>query len=132
MYSGVTMRFAEAALAGRQLTVYGDGRQARDFVHVDDVVAATILAAERNGAKGGTFNVGTGSGTTILRLARLFLASARNRKTGIVHVEPKPGDIRQSWASIDKAKSILRYKPRVELEMGLESFLSWYSSVYHR
>lgn len=131
MYSGVMTRFAAAALGGKPLIVYGDGNQTRDFVHVDDVVAATVAAGEAQKTGGEIFNVGTGHKTSILELARLFLSLAPVRRREIIHAEPRLGDIRRSWADVRKAKAILGYESSVKLRSGLESFLLWYSSEYH-
>lgn len=130
-YSGVMMRFAENSLKGKPLTIFGDGKQSRDFVHVDDVVQASVLAAKNKEARGKIFNVGTGRPTTVLELSSLFMAQASSRSRGVVHSDAIVGDIRQSWASIARAKASLGYRPKVRLESGLQSFIRWYANEYH-
>lgn len=76
-YGMVVPRFVEQALAGKPLTVYGDGRQSRCFCDVSDVVAAVIALAETPGAIGGVFNVGSTDEVTVLELARRVLAVVR-------------------------------------------------------
>ena len=129
-YSGVIMRFADNVFNKRPLTVYGDGGQSRDFVNVQDVIEATMLAAESKGAGGEAFNVGTGASTTVLELARTFLRFTVSNERGIIHLDKRKGDIRKSWADVGKARRILGYRPKVALDRGLKSFLSWYSSEY--
>lgn len=129
-YSGVMMQFADAVVRSRPMVIFGDGSQCRDFVNVDDVVTATMLAAEKEGTTGEAFNVGTGTKTTILQLANAFLSMTSTKKTKVVFADPRAGDIKQSWANIGRAKRILGYRPRVRLEEGLKSFMSWYVSEH--
>ena len=124
-YSGVIALFAHAVLARRAPTIFGDGAQSRDFVFVGDVVRANLLAMERSLEMGTVVNVGTGRSVTInelyTRLARLagFAEDARRAPA-------RAGDVPHSLASIERARELLGFEPRIELDEGLEQTLAWY------
>ena len=120
-YNGVISAFVEQARTGGPITVHGDGRQTRDFVHVDDVVRANLLAATTDRV-GEAYNVGTGERTTIVTLAET-IAELIDPKTPITHVEPRVGDVRHSQADISKSRAHLGFDPSVSLRDGLVSFL---------
>jgi UDP-glucose 4-epimerase len=124
-YSGVIAIFAAALSAGRTPTIFGDGKQTRDFTFVSDVVNACQLAAERRGVSGEVFNIGTGRGTSLLELVE-----ALNRQLGTSvtprHAEARAGDIRHSRADIGKASRLLGYQPTVSFEDGLARTVAWY------
>jgi len=114
-YAAVIPRFVKKASEGKPLVIFGDGKQTRDFVFVSDVVRANILAAESDAT--GVFNVGQGRAATIEELARLIIR-VMNRDVGIIHQEPRVGDIRHSLADITKAR-VFGYQPQYDLEEGL-------------
>ncbi|USZ67379.1 NAD-dependent epimerase/dehydratase family protein [Halorussus salilacus] len=120
-YSGVVSIFQEQARNGGPLTVEGDGTQTRDFVHVNDVVRANLLAAttERVGT---AYNVGTGTETTIRELAETIRDMAQTDAT-IVHRDSREGDIERSCADVSKAHEELDYEPTVSLREGLASLV---------
>jgi UDP-glucose 4-epimerase len=117
-YSGVISIFVDRALAGRELTIFGDGKANRDFVYVGDVVLANVLAATTEGVSGEVFNVARGSTTTMDELARL-VGRVVGGKLDVKHADPRAGDIVESWADVRKAKSRLGFEARVTVEAGL-------------
>lgn len=124
-YANVMPIFAERLLSGRPLTIYGDGEQTRDFVSVDDVVRANLLAAGKVLPKGEVFNIGTGVKTTVNALAGAIQKVAGT--TVPCHYEaPRQGEVRDSVADISRAREILGFEPRTDLEQGVHAFLSWY------
>ena len=116
-YSGVISAFISKANAGEPLRVDGDGKQTRDFVHVDDVVRANLLAAETS-AVGEAFNVASGERVSIRELADT-IRELTGASVPIVHAEPRPGDVRHSVADLTKSIEVLGYEPRVGLVDGL-------------
>lgn len=118
-YSGVIDIFLKQARHGEELTVHGDGEQTRDFVHVDDVVAANCLAAV-NGTPGETYNIGTGESISIKTLAQLIVDTFES-DSRITHVAARDGDIERSRPSIQKARDELEFEPNRSLESELES-----------
>jgi UDP-glucose 4-epimerase len=121
-YSGVISIFADRAMARREVTIFGDGQQSRDFVFVDDVVQANILAATVDAASGRTFNIGRGEQTTLNALLGT-LAKIVGGEISAKHEPSRAGDIRDSFADISRARNDLGYEPAVSVETGLRRLL---------
>jgi UDP-glucose 4-epimerase len=126
-YSGVIDAFLTRAREGRDLPVHGDGTQTRDFVHVSDVVRANLLAAITD-ETGGAYNVGTGRSVTINRLAETIV-DVTESTSAIVHTDPREGDIDESEADIERARTDLGYRPQVSLREGLNRLVREESQV---
>ncbi len=125
-YTGVLAIFASRLLNGNAPLLFEDGRQRRDFVHVEDVANAFLLALERPGAKGGVFNIGSGEERTILDIADTF-AAAMNRsdlQPDILN-KARKGDIRHCFADITKARGDLGFEPRRDFAEGLAELAGW-------
>lgn len=120
-YSGVISIFRDQAHANDPITVEGDGNQTRDFVHVDDIVQANLLAATTD-ATGEAFNIGTGTTITIRELAET-IRDVTSADSDIVHVDPREGDITHSQAAITNAREILGFEPTYLIEAGLSAYL---------
>ena len=125
LYSGVMVAFAEALHQNKSLTIYGDGEQTRDFVFVSDVVGAIISALEKSGAAGETINIGSGVQTKINQLAKRFTSLSPSERQ-LQYASPRKGEIRHSYADINKARRILGYEPKIELSTGVKKFFDWY------
>jgi UDP-glucose 4-epimerase len=117
-YAAVVPRFVSAIANGEPVTVYGDGEQSRDFTYVANVIDATLRAADVADANGRIFNVAAGSPASVNDVAEAIgriLGKPVDRRS-----EPaRAGDIRDSWADIAAARSVLGYEPSVALEDGL-------------
>jgi nucleoside-diphosphate-sugar epimerase len=124
-YSGVLSLFNAALLAGTQPTVYGDGEQSRDFVYVENVVEANLLAAESKNAPGQAINVGTGNRYTLNQTLAL-LEKISGQPARAKYAAPREGDIRDSQADITLAQEALGYRPRFGFEEGLKQTLEWF------
>ncbi len=122
-YGNVIPIFAYRMLQGQKVTVFGDGEQTRDFVHVQDVAKANWLAATVLGANG-AYNLGSGTRVTINALLEIMQA-ALGIVADIEHVDMRPGDVRHSMANIGKAKAELGFAPSVELEDGVREYMNW-------
>jgi UDP-glucose 4-epimerase len=127
-YSGVISLFATVLLAGKQPIIYGDGRQSRDFTHVDNVVDANLRALETPGLRGQVVNVATGKRADLLTLLRL-VADALGRPAKARHLPARKGDVRHSVADIAAARRLLGYKPSVAFEPGLRRTIDWYRAA---
>jgi UDP-glucose 4-epimerase len=123
-YSGVITEFMKNLRQRKPPVIYGDGLQTRDFVNVQDVVGAIMLAADSETATG-VFNVATGVETTIEGLA-LKLISLANQDSKPSHALGREGDIRRSVGDISKAKDQLGYSPRTNLIENLRGLWNWY------
>jgi UDP-glucose 4-epimerase len=108
---------------GESLVIFGDGRQTRDFVSVEDVVAAIMLALDSEAA--GVYNIGTGAETSIQSLAEKMISIAGRRSTP-TYAPARTGDIRRSVAVIRRAKEQLGYSPGTNLDEDLRRLWNWY------
>ena len=124
-YSGVISIFMSKAASHQAPVIYGDGKQTRDFVYVNDVVKALLLAAKTDGKAGDVYNIGSGSRVTINRLWEL-IASLSGQQLEPVYQPARAGEILHSVGNVDKARSLLKFKNDFSLERGLELTLEWY------
>lgn len=125
-YTGVLANFAARLACGARPTIFEDGKQKRDFVHVRDVARAFRLALEAPGIGGEIFNIGSGRAYTILEVASL-LAEAMGRRDTAPEIlgRVRAGDIRHCFASIEKAQARLGFQPEYRLEDSLDDFVGW-------
>ena len=124
-YSGVISIFINRAMENAAAVIYGDGNQYRDFIFVKDVVKANLLAARRDEAVGKIFNIGTGSFIRINQLWEM-ICDLSDHPIDPVFEPPRPGDILESVANMDIAKSILGFEPEYEFMQGLSATFDWY------
>ena len=117
-YSGVISIFVNRALAGEPPTVFGDGEQCRDFVYVQNVVQANLLAGRVPGAAGRCYNIGCGQRTTLNELLRM-LGRLSGKEMSPRYAPARSGDIRESLADISRAQRELGYQPEICVEAGL-------------
>ncbi len=126
-YAAAIPRFIAAALRGEPPVIFGDGLQSRDFTYVDNAVDACLLAARAPAARaaGEVFNVACGERFTLLDLVAA-LGRLAGRALAPRHAPPRPGDVRHSQASIEKARAALGYEPRVGFAEGLARTFEWF------
>ncbi|TWT95309.1 UDP-glucose 4-epimerase [Botrimarina colliarenosi] len=127
-YSAVIPIFVTKLLAGERPVIYGDGMQSRDFVYVEDVVQANLLAADAPAASGRVINVATGRHTTLLDLIAAINA-ALGASVEPIFDPPREGDIRESLADITLARTLLGYEPKVAFADGLKRSIDYYKSI---
>ena len=124
-YTGVGAIFASRLLNGRPPTIFEDGGQSRDFIHVSDIAAGVEAALDPVRADGAALNLGTGRGVSVLEVAAVL-----SQGLG-VEIEPeilgdyRAGDIRHCFASIDLARELLGFEPQVEFEEGMGELTGW-------
>ena len=124
-YSGVISKFIGMMMDRESPTVYGNGKQTRDFIYVKDVVEANILAMNENKAPGLTFNIAMGKQTSILDIIEILNGIMKKKLTP--HFEPaQEGDIKHSYADITKAKELIGFEPKWELQKGLKETVKWF------
>ena len=125
-YSAVIPRFLSLMLQGKRPTIFGDGSASRDFIYIDNIVEANLLACECKWPGDAlALNIGCGQGITIYELARK-LNSIMGTDLPPVFEEPRAGDILHSVADIAKAKQILGFQVRVGFEEGLRKLVDWF------
>ena len=124
-YTGLLAVFSNQIIANKDINVFEDGLESRDFIYIDDVVAATILAIENENANGMSLNVGTGIATSVLRIAsilkELYLSDVNINITGDFRI----GDIRHNYSDNDRIESLLNFKSKISIEEGLANFVKW-------
>ncbi|MDO8568208.1 MAG: SDR family oxidoreductase [Dehalococcoidales bacterium] len=121
-YANVIAVFFGRIKNGKPLTIYGDGKQTRDFVFVKDVARANMLAAASPSSVGHIFNIATGKETNVNELVEM-INQVSGKKNEVVYAEPRAGEVRQSRANITKAQKVLGYNPTIELRAGVR--LTW-------
>ncbi len=119
--AGVVAIFANSMLKGESPTVNGDGNQTRDFVYVEDIARANILALKKS-AEEKVINIGTGSETSV---NEIFEAIQRSLSTGITQLYGPPikGEVRKICLDVRRAKKELGWEPEIGLEEGIDKFL---------
>ena len=120
---GVVAIFLNAMAAGEATKIYGDGRQTRDFVHVDDVVQAVLRAP----GTGGVFNVGSGVETSVLELHEHCRAVCGDRREPTMEAA-REGDVQRSSLDVSRAADELGWRPEVTLDEGLRRTWDWIQS----
>jgi nucleoside-diphosphate-sugar epimerase len=124
-YSGVISLFIKWLIAGERPTIYGDGEQTRDFTYVANVVDGVLRACEAPGASGEAINVATEGRVSLNELLRV-LQEVIGTRLEAIYGEPRVGDVRDSQASIAKARRLLGYEPSVPFEEGLRRTVEWF------
>jgi len=127
-YAAVIPKFITEMLAGQRPTIFGDGRQSRDFTYIDNIVHGNLLAADAPAAVGRTINVACGESFDLLQLV-----AGINEALG-THIEPvfepaRTGDVRDSLADISLARRLLKYEPTVGFEEGLRRTVDYYRQL---
>jgi nucleoside-diphosphate-sugar epimerase len=119
-------KFVTALLAGKVITVHGDGEQTRDFTYISDAIDANLAAAtaDRTSTLGRAYNIGGGSRVTVNEVIRILESSA-GMEARIVHGPEQPGDARHTYADTQAARRDLGFMPKVSLELGLRQQLQW-------
>jgi UDP-glucose 4-epimerase len=124
VYTEVLVRWLDAIEENKPPLIFGDGTQAMDFIYVDDVARANLLAAQ-SGVTDEVFNIGTGTQTSLYELCNLLLALTGSQ----LRPEYKPpravGHVQVRRAAVDKAARMLNFRYKVSLEQGLKEFLHW-------
>jgi UDP-glucose 4-epimerase len=125
-YAAAISIFTRRLVNGEPITIYGDGKQSRDFIFVKDVVRANLMAAESNAA-GEAFNICTGRETTLLDLLE-ELSEISPRQPEVRFDAPRPGDIYRSYGNPEKAAAMLGFRAQTTLANGLAQTVEWMKS----
>ncbi|GIW39864.1 MAG: UDP-glucose 4-epimerase-like protein [Candidatus Binatia bacterium] len=128
-YAAVIPLFLQACFRGEPAEVHGDGLQSRDFTYIDNVVEANLLALAAPGVAGEVFNVACGERHTLLEILDVFERFS-GRPIARRHTAPRPGDVRHTEASIEKARERLGYRPKVGFEEGLRRTYEYFRRTW--
>jgi dTDP-L-rhamnose 4-epimerase len=124
-YTGILSIFSNLAMGGQPINVFEDGRESRDFVFIDDVVAATILGIEHASAANQVFNVGSGTPVDVLSVARSITKHLGAEVPITVTGNFRLGDIRHNYACLRRIEGMLDYRPQFDFERGVALFCAW-------
>lgn len=125
-YSGAIALFTDRLFRNLPPTIHGNGQQTRDFIYVEDVVEANMLALTVKNASGEVFNVATGVNVSVNRAANILKKIMNREYLKNVYADPRPADIRHSAADTSKTRRVLGFYPRILFEEGLVKLVNWY------
>lgn len=117
-------KFARLIRAGAPIPVYGDGRTRRDYTFVDDIVAGVRAAIDYEASAYEVINLGNNETVSLSEMIAA-VEVAVGRKACLERLPEQPGDVPQTWASVDKARRLLGYRPTTHLADGLKVFAAW-------
>ncbi len=126
--NSVVAKFIKKALNGETLEIYGDGNQTRDFIFIDDLIQAIKLATKTD-VGGEVFQIATHKETTVNELAdkiKVVVENETGKKVDVIYSKPRPGDIRRNYSDISKARKILKYEPRYDIDKGLKHTFEYF------
>ncbi len=126
--SSVVAKFIRLALEGKQVEIYGDGTQTRDFIYIDDLVDAVIKAGTVKGIGGETYQIATASETTLNELMKIMVPAleAKGIKLDIKYGEKRLGDVMRNFSDTSKAKEQLNWKADTNLTIGINKTIDWF------
>jgi len=125
-YGGVITAFVNRLLKGQPPIIYGDGKQTRDFVHVDDLVMANLLALDSENAVGEVFNIASGTTVSVYELAKMLQRITNAERLEPIFAEPRLGDIKHISGDVSKAEELLGFCPKIRLKDGLSRLVEWH------
>jgi len=128
-YGNVIPIFVERIIGNKDICIYGDGKQTRDFVNVKDVVQANIKSAKYASVNPAVFNIGTGNRTSINELSAI-LKEIFHQDIKVNYAPPRVGEVIDSCADINSARKYLKYEPEVSLHDGLVEYIKWYETAH--
>lgn len=124
-YTGILSIFSTRIKNHKEINIFEDGKETRDFVYIDDVVDATIAGMEVPEANGHVFNIGTGVATDVLTVAQTLCKHYGIEVPLKVSGNYRLGDIRHNYADITLAKNVLNFQPKVTFDEGIKRFTDW-------
>jgi dTDP-L-rhamnose 4-epimerase len=127
-YTGILAVFSNLARQNQPIEIYEDGQESRDFVYIDDVVAATVKCVGYGGDFIGAVNIGSGQATSVMTVAREVKEYFRSESSISVSGAFRMGDIRHNIADVSLARNLLGFSAQVPFNQGLANFLAWAQS----
>ena len=124
-YTGILSIFSTRMLNGNDIDIYEDGKESRDFVFIDDVVEATILALEKEEANHQIFNVGSGETTPVSQVANSLKKLYDSNVNISIGGSFRLGDIRHNYADLNKIKNLLGFTAKFDFQTGISRFADW-------
>lgn len=126
-YTPVIPEFITKILKNKPPVIHGSGEQTRDFIFIEDAIKATILAAESKKTDGEILNIASNNRISIKEVGELIM-NLLDKELDFMHDDSRPGDIKHSQGSIEKAKELLCWEPKINLEEGMKRTIDYFSS----
>jgi len=127
--SSVVAKFIRQALNGETLEIYGDGQQTRDFIYIDDLIDAVLLAATKENIGGEAFQIATNKETTVGEMAELLVYELNQKGVAdisLINGETRLGDVKRNFSDTSKAKQYLGWQPKIDLTTGLKKTVEYF------
>lgn len=124
-YTGILSIFSTRIKNNNGISIFEDGKESRDFIFIDDIVDATILAITKEGANGQVFGVGSGVATDVLTVAKSLIENYKVDVPVSVTGAFRIGDIRHNYADLTKIKTMLGFTPKIGFAEGIKRFVGW-------
>ncbi len=125
VHGEVIPKFIIRALNNLPLIIYGNGKQTRDFIYIDDTIRGILSAAECDNLIGDVINVGTAKEVSINEIAKIVLTVLKKDIIEVSYLDNRPGDIERHCADISKAKRLLNFVPKVQIKEGIKMYINW-------
>ena len=122
-------KFFDLILQDKEITIYGDGEQLRDFTFISDIIDGLILAGEKKEAIGQVFNLGCSNPITVNNLVDKMYSIAKKVKK-VRYIEKQLGDVDITYSNTEKAQKVLCYYPKVGIDEGLQNTFNWQKDYY--
>jgi UDP-glucose 4-epimerase len=127
--SSVVAKFIRQALKGETLEIYGDGNQTRDFIYIDDLIEAIMLACTKENIGGEVFQIATNAETTVNKMASFLVKAIRKKginNISVSYAQSRLGDVLRNYSDTSKAAKMLGWKVNTDLVKGLEMTIDWF------
>jgi UDP-glucuronate 4-epimerase len=121
-------KFAQLILNGQRLPLYGDGSSRRDYTYIDDIVDGIVAAIGYRATRYEVINLGNNEAISLADLVQM-MGEVLGIRPSLELLPEQPGDVPQTWASIEKAYRLLGYEPKTSIRVGLECFASWLAAI---
>ncbi|MCD6218870.1 SDR family NAD(P)-dependent oxidoreductase [Candidatus Calescamantes bacterium] len=130
VYGEVIPRFIIQILNNQSPTIFGDGKQTRDFTYVEDIARGILEVSLHPDSVGKIFNIARGEEVSIIDVANLLIHLLKKEGISPVFLSPRPGDVKRHFASVSRAREIAGFEAKINFEEGIEKFLAWFREVY--
>ncbi|PKM96210.1 MAG: epimerase [Firmicutes bacterium HGW-Firmicutes-1] len=126
---GAIHQFILRAIKNEEILIHGDGDQIRSWCYIDDFICGLMLCLEKKEAIGSSFNIGNPRGTITISMLAQLVKSIAYSKSNIKYVPKSYVDVELRIPSIERARKVLDFEPKIDLTKGLEKTIAWYRSI---
>ena len=124
-YTGILSIFSSRLLKNQSINIFEDGQESRDFIHINDITNAYVLSIENKNIRQEIINLGSGKNYSVMEITQMLAKNYKSTSKIIISGDYRIGDIRHNAADITKAKKLLNWSPKIEIEEGIQLFANW-------